>query len=135
MYRSLEATESHMLTQNSVQKFFSFSYRNIILIGKAVCLKRTHPYKSTKETEQISAILGEKEMKLPLGSKTLTGVLKKSTIGFYFKPWRRVVVEIKEAAQMRDLHSSKCRLPLCSHLGREIHTVTAGFFQFRFILD
>lgn len=66
-----------MLTQNSKPKFFSFSHRDIILTGQAVCLKKTHTDKSTKGTKQTSAILGKKETKLPLGSKSLTGVVKK----------------------------------------------------------
>lgn len=57
------------LRKNSPLKVFSFSQRDTILTGKAVCLNKKPTAKSTKGQKQISAILEKKEAKFTSGIK------------------------------------------------------------------
>lgn len=63
------------LRKNSPLKAFSFSQRDTILTGKAVCLSKKPTAKSTKGQKQISAILEKRKLNLPLGSKSHTEIV------------------------------------------------------------
>lgn len=63
------------LRKNSPLKVFSFSQRDTILTGKAVCLSKKPTAKSTKGQKQISAILEKRKLNLPLGSKSHTEIV------------------------------------------------------------
>lgn len=95
LYRSLGAPQSHRLTQNSPLKVFSFSQRDTILTGKAVCLNKKPTAKSKKGQKQISAILEKRKLNLPLGSKSHTEVV---SIFFSLDPRS---VEMKEINDLR----------------------------------